>query len=555
MISNGHVIIEDSTPTPTPSIATDDFLKKSLNMFEKTFKTGRHCNRSSVSSRRKRDITGTLNYCTDSTSFSASSSIIKHTKKRTCRSNIWESPLYLIGPDILSHCMSYLSPPEVLTFLTMPISKTFRKTFTSPEDTWRTLCVSAPFHANACEEEENDDDFFPYTPEHKFRTMYCSFVECYQYLKSLETHKNAPSENKFGDQKSSSDYFSKKAQIGQTQSIGLCEEKHQSHEEHELIELKDINASCAVVAIANWLVAFSDVLGIQTMCLKALTAIVEDEEQRVTALKSLGLTDIILDVMLKYADKVKVQVAALQVLVVLARPLGGREGMIFPRSHLNSLGIFCDPQNGISIILDSMKKFHHHAEMQAMGCWSLVNLALVPVQRTRLLQSGAIDVVLNAMGEHKLDQMVQFRALFALINLVIPCTKKRSSESSETHSSSEKSERQIVDELVEKIVDSVVTAMDNFTQDEPLIARSCIVLNNLSIIEHYRTTLLWSTGCYKMLHLIRRVYAHNNVVRRSVDGILDNLRQLLTKDRSLYTRFITFMKQTTEHSSAQNESM
>ena len=106
-----------------------------------------------------------------------------------------------------------------------------------------------------------------------------------------------------------------------------------------------------------------------------------------------------------------------------------------------------------------------------------------------------------------------------------------------------------------KIVHSVVTAMNNFTQDEPLIARSCIVLNNLSIIEQYRPTLLWSTGCYKMLNLIRRIYAHNNVVRRSVDGILDNLRQLLSKDRYMCMRFVAFIKQDeNDQTAAQNES-
>ena len=113
-----------------------------------------------MSSRRKRDI-----------STSSISSSITHTKKRTCRSNIWESSLYLIGPDILSECMAHLSPPEVLRFLTMPLSKTFRKTFTSPEDIWRALCVSGPFFANISEEEEDDDDFFPHLVEHKFRSM------------------------------------------------------------------------------------------------------------------------------------------------------------------------------------------------------------------------------------------------------------------------------------------------------------------------------------------------------------------------------------------------
>ena len=57
--------------------------------------------------------------------------------------------------------------------------------------------------------------------------------------------------------------FFQKSQIEQSHSVGLSEEKHQSDDEYELIKLKGINTSCAVVAIVNWLVAFSDVLGIQ----------------------------------------------------------------------------------------------------------------------------------------------------------------------------------------------------------------------------------------------------------------------------------------------------
>merc|ERR1711862_560519 len=136
-------------------------------------------------------------------------------------------------------------------------------------------------------------------------------------------------------------------------------------------------------------------------------------------------------------------------------------------------------------------------------------------------------------------------AIFALINLVIPCTTRESAAMNTSTGTSISSDRkrQIVDELVGKIVSRTVTAMENFPEDLPLISRSCIVLSNLSIIEHYRITLLWTEGCYRMLILIRNTYAHNNMVRRSVDGTLDNLRSLLAKDKSLRERFLVFMKQ------------
>ena len=185
-MNRGHVLIEEPSQAPkSTSISTDEFLKKSLNLFQKTFKNGRS------TSGRKRGISGSINYVTDSATSSATS-LITHAKKKSCRSSIRESFIYLVGPDILSQCMSYLTPPEAIRFLTMPLSKNFRKVYTSPDDIWRTLCISGPFFANINEEEEDDDDFFPFSTDHKFRNMYFSFVECYQYLKSLEEHKYLP---------------------------------------------------------------------------------------------------------------------------------------------------------------------------------------------------------------------------------------------------------------------------------------------------------------------------------------------------------------------------
>ena len=55
-----------------------------------------------------------------------------------------------------------------------------------------------------------------------------------------------------------------------------------------------------------------------------------------------------------------------------------------------------------------------------MGCWSLVNLALNHQQKLALLALDGLDAVLAAMAHHPSTLEVQFRALFALINFVIP---------------------------------------------------------------------------------------------------------------------------------------
>ena len=214
--------------------------------------------------------------------------------------------------------------------------------------------------------------------------------------------------------------------------------------------------SCAVFSIVNWMVAHTDVEGIQAMCIKALPSLLEDEDQRLTAQRA-GLTDVILRAMVLYPDCVDIHVAAFHTMVLLARPLGGREGQLFDNSMENAstvglLGATINSQssrgagrlgsaspgacprsgydsssstedrsiNGIAIMLDSMKRFASEEKLQAMACWAMVNIALAQSQKKVLICKGGIQAAINAMSRHPSSPDVQFRALFALINLVIP---------------------------------------------------------------------------------------------------------------------------------------
>jgi hypothetical protein len=138
-----------------------------------------------------------------------------------------------------------------------------------------------------------------------------------------------------------------------------------------------------------------------------------------------GLTDIVLRAMVLFPESVKLHIAAFHTIVLLARPLGGKEGMLFHSSMVNSSGIFNKEsksgKSGIAVMLDSMRRFEYDEVVQAMSCWSLVNIALAPSQKAALVKLGGISVVMNSMIQHPYNAEVQFRALFALINLVIPC--------------------------------------------------------------------------------------------------------------------------------------
>lgn len=173
------------------------------------------------------------------------------------------------------------------------------------------------------------------------------------------------------------------------------------------------------------MVSFNDVEGIQTLCLKVLPFLLENEQQRQTAQRA-GLTDIVLRAMVLFPDSVKLHIAAFHTIVLLARPLGGREGMLFHSSMVLS-GTFggrpnVHPKSGIAIMVESMKRFEDSDVLQAMSCWALVNIALAPSQKSELVKFGGIKAACNAMRRRPFSPEVQFRALFALINLVIPCT-------------------------------------------------------------------------------------------------------------------------------------
>lgn len=334
--------------------------------------------------------------------------------------------------------------------------------------------------------------------------------------------------------------------------------------------------SCAIYSIVNWMVAFLDVEGIQILCLKVLPFLLEDERQRMTAQRT-GLTDVILRAMVLFDKSVQLQIAAFHTIVLLARPLGGKEGMLFHSSMVAS-GIFGDQtsqhrKNGIGVMVDSMRRFEDNEILQAMSCWALVNIALAPAQKAVLVKLGGIQATLNAMLRHPFNAEVQFRALFALINLVIPCkfSTVRSSfvphwklqtnnlllvsfittainlnrtnsdplnvQDQRGETNNEPTEKEIIDELVGEIGDLVVRAMTNFCSSEAILNRACLVLHNLSLTPGYHETLLWTPNCYQMLEWCLANYRTDQVLQQSASGTLNRLQATLSSDDNLRTRF------------------
>jgi hypothetical protein len=297
------------------------------------------------------------------------------------------------------------------------------------------------------------------------------------------------------------------------------------------------------------MVAFSDVEGMQTMCLKVLPLILENEQQRVTAQRA-GLTDLVLRAMVFFPESAPLHTAAFHTIVLLARPLGGQEGMLFHTSMVNASGIFDrgDGQktrnNGIAVMLDSMKRFSSNEVLQAMSCWSLVNIALVPNQKGVLVKLGGIETTANAMMQHPYNAEVQFRGLFALINLVIPSVQLNAEEQGDDEAipDPDTSEKEMLDDMVDQVVHLVVLAMKNFCSSEAILNRACLVLHNLSLTPEYHEALLWTPNCYQMLDWCLANYRTDQVLQQSAAGTLHRLQMTLSSDERLRARFASSLQ-------------
>jgi len=542
---------------------------------------------------------------------------------------------YNLGADVMACIMSYLEPETAHTILSMPLSKTWRSAFTLPQDLWKVLCLSAPFHAKfdgvaAGRDQDIDEDWLD--SHHlrnplcsnlevrrvlgRYRLLYSSFIKCLRYLNRIKddvsnhrtplgiedsrrdngggNNETNASSHPFDGNSNLKHFFAKAREVkqrghdqddskdegsptkekkGGRSYVGVeAVSRHDQAEEtktkgvpgvkygHSKLTQRllgpvhasgvaghvDLPWSCAIYSVVNWMVAFTDVAGIQNMCLKILPDLLEDEKQRTSA-QHAGLTDIVLRAMVLFPYISELHTAAFHTLVLLARPLGGKEGMLFHRSMVKSSGIFnvgsSTGKSGIAVMLDSMKRFSSDEDLQAMGCWSMVNIALIPSQKAVLVKLGGISVAANAIMQHPHSAEVHFRALFALINLVIPSENlpEKSVEAAvireQVGGVNETSEKEMLDESVGQITNLVVVSMKNFWSSEAILNRACLVLHNLSLNESYHRVLIWTPNCYQMLEWCIGNYRHDAVLQQSAGGTLQRLQMTLANDVDLRQRF------------------
>ena len=105
--------------------------------------------------------------------------------------------IYSLGQDVMAQVVAFLDPPEVHSFLTTPLSKTWLVTYTAPQELWKILCTSKPFYAkldySSCGSSNASTCSFPICNDlemrhlfGRYRLLYTSFVRCMKYLNRLQ---------------------------------------------------------------------------------------------------------------------------------------------------------------------------------------------------------------------------------------------------------------------------------------------------------------------------------------------------------------------------------
>jgi len=354
--------------------------------------------------------------------------------------NLCGPQLLVFTPELFHSVLGFLTAAEAHRILDAPICHQHRVLMSKDPCVWRELCCSHPWHV-----ERAQLDALCYWFSTKGAKAPLPPLGRYQPKFGSDT-KNAMSNG-------ATAY--RRLHCTLLQSVQSLRSKS-SGPEHRL--------ACICAAMGR----FSTVQGIQKEALAACLPLLQAEPMRRKAQAS-TLSGLIVSCIHTF-NHPTLQCLALHALVLLARPLGGHEGAVHV-GFAPSLPSLEGPVGGICGVLKLMDQNSDHSRLQAMACWSLVNFALNPSVKSYMLEQGAIQRVLQSMKLHPRDREVQFRAIFSLINLVVP----DGNVSIQHH--------------IEDIVHQLLEAMQSFCEDCRLVNRASLVLQNLSLNELNHATL------------------------------------------------------------------
>ncbi|CAM9274545.1 unnamed protein product [Discosporangium mesarthrocarpum] len=356
----------------------------------------------------------------------------------------------MICTDTFERVLCFFHPAEAQRILSLPLSKLYMMGYTFNENVWRARCVGetwrVPVHIASS--------------GHQWRSLYLDLV----YSLSL---------------------------VEGTNVVGSGEEDN-------------------VLAVASVLDHYRGLQEMTRACFSRLGNLLQKDAARETIKTSgLRIMDHALWALRTFHDDVDIQLKVLRFVVLAGRPIGGTEGMVFHRGRASggALEAFGPTGEGVAAVLATMSRHLQHGPTQAMACWSMVNMALLPVQKENLIRLGGIKAVTSAMVAHPKDPEVLFRGMFALINLVTPDGESVSTMPTDT---------------MKDVVAVVLAAIHGFSENAAIVNRGCLVLHNIALDAGHFETLL-AMGAPQ--HLVQAVGKHPTdvVLCQCVSGTLRRL--------------------------------
>mmetsp|Transcript_21327 Transcript_21327/g.44408 ORF Transcript_21327/g.44408 Transcript_21327/m.44408 type:complete len:589 (+) Transcript_21327:345-2111(+) len=324
--------------------------------------------------------------------------------------------------------------------------------------------------------------------------------------------------------------------------------------------------------LVNWLKFYGHVEGIVAICLEALPPILEDREVRTNAWNNgIRIPDMIFDFMLAFPCNARINVAAMHNFVFLSRPMGPSEGCLFQSGFMReSLAIGgggggggnevaaqsgkkAKRRHGVLVIFDAMDRFWDNPNVMSMACWGLVNISLVDRHKAIMLQLGAIEKVLAAIRNHPENQEVAYRALFCLVNFVVPADEggggPGGGRQNALHLFHDRSGHggsgdvpKTLDAQLGGILETTIFCIYKWINNAEIVSRSTLILHNLSITENYERMLLLTPGCLNALRLINDVYQNYGRIKRITECIMHGLYEAMHRDEQLEIEYLSMNK-------------
>mmetsp|Transcript_40135 Transcript_40135/g.51714 ORF Transcript_40135/g.51714 Transcript_40135/m.51714 type:complete len:479 (-) Transcript_40135:700-2136(-) len=179
-----------------------------------------------------------------------------------------------------------------------------------------------------------------------------------------------------------------------------------------------ITSTDSITIIVNIMKEARSCAILEIRALNILNQLMDHHEHLRNQALCLGIQSLLFNLMLDFPHNELLLSKSLFTTMLLLRPYGGLEGCLFNSNQMNAIKSSALCNNGIKIVLDTMKNNINSRRIQYMGCWALVNIALESEHKKILIKYDAISIVCDVMDKHCEDAKVQFRALFAMINLV-----------------------------------------------------------------------------------------------------------------------------------------